>query len=147
MDLAKPGLFRRPRSRVIKVAALLLTLSCPVPGFADPRSKTASPGPFTQDQASKGELVFNDYCAECHRPDLTGALGPSLVNDAFKAQWSGKPVSDLRDWIRANMPPNAPGTLPDEQLDPILARILQRNGIAPGEKPLDAQSAGAPFGR
>lgn len=120
------------------VPALMLTafLVTSVPSTA---------GPFTQRQANGGQAVYNDHCAECHRPDLTGALGPALVGTAFKRTWAGKPVAELRDWIRANIPPNAPGTLPDDQLDPIVALILLRNGGLPGPTPLSAATADGRF--
>ncbi|MGU3540948.1 c-type cytochrome [Methylobacterium sp. A54F] len=119
-------------------AALLVAALC---------TGKAAAGPFTEGQAERGAVVFNDYCAECHRPDLTGALGPALVGAPFRARWGGRPVSDLRDWIRANMPPNAPDTLPDAQLDPITAWILRENGERPGSRPLGSGTAGAPFPR
>lgn len=105
-------------------------------------SVPSTAGPFTQRQAESGQAVYNDHCAECHRPDLTGALGPALVGTAFRRTWAGKPVAELRDWIRANMPPNAPGTLPNDQLDPIVALILLRNDVMPGPTPLSAATAG-----
>lgn len=134
----------RDRSRRLAAVAVLGVLS-PWPVLAEQDAVPAGAGPLTRAQAENGQVVYNDYCAECHRPDLTGAFGPALTGEAFKAQWQGRPVSDLRDWIRANMPPNAPGTLPDDQLDPILAWILFRNGVAPGSRPLDAETAKAPF--
>lgn len=108
-------------------------------------SVPSTAGPFTQRQAESGQAVYNDHCAECHRPDLTGALGPALVGTAFRRTWAGKPVAELRDWIRANMPPNAPGTLPNDQLDPIVALILLRNDVMPGSTPLSAATAGGRF--
>ena len=105
----------------------------------------AATGPFTKQQAEDGHVKFNNHCAECHRPDLTGALGPSLVSDAFKQKWEGKPVADLRDWIHTNMPQNAPGSLPEDQLDPIVSWILAKNGVQPGDKPLSKDTASATF--
>lgn len=124
------------------IAAVLLTV---LVGAAAMTGALAATGPFTKQQAEDGHVKFNNYCAECHRPDLTGALGPSLVSDAFKQRWEGKPVGDLRDWIYAHMPQNAPGTLPDDQLDPIVAWILSKNGVQPGDKPLSKDSASATF--
>ena len=134
------------RSRQFAIIACLSAI-WPSIVLADRNGAQGSFGPFTHEQAEKGEVVFNDYCAECHRPDLTGALGPSLIDQAFKTRWEGKPVADLRDWVRANMPPNAPGTLPDQQLDPIVAWILFRNGVPPGSQPLDDQTAKSPFSK
>lgn len=129
---------RRPWSRLTRVAPLILS---GFPAVAAP----VLDGPFTERQAERGQAIYNDHCAECHRPDLTGALGSSLVDGAFKRSWAGKPVSDLRAWIKANMPPNAPDTLPDDQLDPIVALILMKNGVAPGQTPLSKATAGDPF--
>ncbi|HJE24102.1 MAG TPA: cytochrome c [Methylorubrum populi] len=128
----------RSWSRLTRVAPLILS------GFPAVAAPTLD-GPFTERQAERGQAIYNDHCAECHRPDLTGALGSSLVDGAFKRSWAGKPVSDLRAWIKANMPPNAPDTLPDDQLDPIVALILMKNGVAPGQTPLSKANAGGLF--
>ena len=133
---------RRPL-RVFGLASAIVAASF----FGTALEAGAATGPFTKDQAEKGHVMFNNHCAECHRPNLTGALGPSLVNDAFKEKWSGKPVADLRDWIHTNMPQNAPGSLPDDQLDPIVAWILSKNGMEPGDKPLSKESASAHFAK
>ena len=105
----------------------------------------AGQGPFTQQQAQDGETKFNNHCAQCHRPNLTGALGPSLIDDKFKAKFAGKPVSELRQFIYDNMPQTAPKSLPDDQLNPITAWILSKNGVQPGDKALDKDSASAQF--
>ncbi|WP_342152107.1 cytochrome c [Methylorubrum sp. SB2] len=122
-------------------AFVLLLASAPIFSIA----AHAASGPFDRQQAEAGHVIYNDHCAECHGPELAGALGASLIDPAFKAKWGGRPVSDLRDWIFANMPPNAPGTLPDAQLDPIVAWILMKNGVAPGATPLSKANAGAVF--
>lgn len=54
-----------------------------------------SDGWYTPDQAAHGHIVFNSYCAECHRPDLTGAMGPALIGNAFLAPWLNKPLGTL----------------------------------------------------
>jgi S-disulfanyl-L-cysteine oxidoreductase SoxD len=105
----------------------------------------ADNGPFTQQQADDGHTKFNNHCAQCHKPDLTGALGPSLVDDKFKAKFAGKPVTELRDFVYENMPQTAPKSLPDEQLNPIVAWILSKNGVKPGDKPLSKETASAQF--
>jgi len=108
-------------------------------------SALAEPGPFTDQQANDGKTKFNNQCATCHRPNLEGGQGPALTGDAFKQKWAGKPVAELRDYIHKTMPPTAPGSLTDDQLDPITAYILSKNGVEPGDAPLSAGSASAPF--
>jgi S-disulfanyl-L-cysteine oxidoreductase SoxD len=124
----------------VKIAAAVLALSTMASGAA-----LAASGPFTQQQAEDGHGKFNTICAQCHRPDLKGALGPSLVDDKFKEMFAGKPVSNLRDFIYENMPATAPKSLTEELLNPITAYILSKNGVQPGDKPLTKETASADF--
>jgi S-disulfanyl-L-cysteine oxidoreductase SoxD len=94
-------------------------------------------GWFQQAQAEQGNQFFNNYCAECHRPDLTGALGPALKGSAFLNKWTGKPLSALYHFEHTNMPANAPNSLPDADYILITAFILQQNGYAAGSAPLN----------
>lgn len=103
----------------------------------------ADASPFSKEQAEDGHTKFNNHCAQCHRPNMQGAQGPALVGDGFKEKWAGKPVAELRDYIQQNMPQNAPGSLPDDQIDPITAWILSKNGVQPGDKPLSKEAASA----
>lgn len=101
----------------------------------------ADNGPYTDKQAEDGHLQFNNHCAECHGPKLDGALGPNLHDAKFQAIFAGKPVSDLRDFVYENMPQNAPKSLNDKELYPILAWILKKNNVPAGSQPLTKQSA------
>ena len=42
----------------------------------------ADSGWYSDAQAQQGHQLFNNLCAQCHRPDLTGALGPPLGQQA-----------------------------------------------------------------
>jgi mono/diheme cytochrome c family protein len=101
-----------------------------------------SGGWYTPDQAAHGHITFNSYCAQCHRPDLQGAMGPALVGDAFLQTWANKPLGDLFNFEHTKMPENNPGSVPEDKLWNITAYILQKNGFAPGAAPLSAQEAG-----
>ena len=90
-------------------------------------------GWYTTAQATRGHQLFNNQCAQCHRPDLTGAAGPALVGTAFLAKWGGKPLSDLFTFEHEKMPAVNPGSVPPDQLWPITAYILQKNGFAAGD--------------
>lgn len=100
----------------------------------------AANGPYTDAQAEDGHVKFNDNCAQCHGPKLDGALGPNLHNAAFQKLFANKPVSDLRDFVYNNMPQNAPKSLSDANLYPILAWILKKNNVPAGDKPLTKES-------
>ncbi len=98
-------------------------------------------GWYTQDQATRGHQLFNNYCAQCHRPDLTGAAGPALTGDAFRQKWGNKPLSDLFDFEHSKMPANNPGSVPDDTMWGITAYILQKNGFPAGPVALSAPTA------
>lgn len=105
----------------------------------------AATAPFTDQQAEDGHTKFNNHCAQCHGPKLQGAQGPNLTDDKFKAMFAGKPLKELRDFIYQNMPQTAPKSLPDDQIDPIVAWILKNNGLQPDGKPFSKDSASAQF--
>ena len=105
------------------------------------RAAEVTQGWFTQAQATQGHQLFNNQCAECHRPDLTGAAGPALVGPTFLAKWGNKPLSDLYSFEHQNMPANNPGSVPRDQLIAITAYILQKNGFPAGNSPMDKWEA------
>jgi mono/diheme cytochrome c family protein len=90
-------------------------------------------GWYTQAQATRGHQLFNNQCAQCHRPDLMGAAGPALVGPEFLAKWGGKPLSELYTFEHTKMPAINPGSVPPDQLWMITAYILQKNGFAAGD--------------
>jgi mono/diheme cytochrome c family protein len=98
-------------------------------------------GWYTPDQATRGHQLFNNYCAQCHRPDLTGAAGPALVGDAFLTQWNNKPLSDLFNFEHSKMPATNPGSVPDDTMWSITAYILQKNGLPAGSVTLSPTQA------
>ena len=110
-----------------------------VPGA---RAADASNGWYTPDQAARGHITFNSFCAECHRPDLRGAMGPALVGDAFLRTWANRPLGDLFTFEHTKMPANNPGSVPEDKLWIITAYILQKNGLPSGSTPLGAQAEG-----
>jgi S-disulfanyl-L-cysteine oxidoreductase SoxD len=101
-----------------------------------------SDGWYTPDQAAHGHVTFNSFCAECHRPDLRGAMGPALVGDAFLQTWANRPLGDLFTFVHTKMPANNPGSVPEDKLWIITAYILQKNGFPSGNTPLGAQAEG-----
>jgi S-disulfanyl-L-cysteine oxidoreductase SoxD len=101
------------------------------------QTSQATTGWFQQAQADQGHQLFNNYCAECHRPDLTGALGPALKGSAFLNKWTGKPLMALYGFEHSKMPANSPDSLPDADYITITAYILQQNGYAAGSAPLN----------
>jgi S-disulfanyl-L-cysteine oxidoreductase SoxD len=100
-----------------------------------------SDGWYTPDQAARGHITFNSYCAQCHRPDLQGAVGPALVGDAFLTHWGNKPLGDLFEFEHTKMPATNPGSVPEDKIWTITAYILQKNGFPAGSGPLGPTAA------
>lgn len=129
----------RPRAALSTAGALIFALIGPpnAPGRSDEVK-----GWYTQAQADQGHQLFNNYCAECHRPDLSGAMGPALVGDAFLKRWGHRPLGDLFGFEHSKMPAVNPGSVPDREMWAITAYILQKNGFPVGATALD-QATGA----
>ncbi|MBX5462534.1 MAG: c-type cytochrome [Steroidobacteraceae bacterium] len=95
-------------------------------------------GWYTPAQATRGHQFFNNQCAQCHRPDLTGAAGPALVGPTFLAKWGNQPLSALYTFEHQKMPAVNPGSVPPDQMWAITAYILQKNGFPAGSAELGA---------
>ena len=130
----------REELAVSRISLILISGVCALVGasFAKAQQTSqATTGWFQQAQADQGHQLFNNYCAECHRPDLTGALGPALKGSAFLNKWTGKPLMALYGFEHSKMPANSPDSLPDADYITITAYILQQNGYAAGSAPLN----------
>ena len=68
-------------------------------------------------------------CKSCHTPEFHTAA-------AFTTKWNGKPLSELYEYIRDQMPKNEPGSLMAEEYADVLAYMLKINRMPAGEKDL-----------
>ncbi|MCC7010107.1 MAG: c-type cytochrome [Acidobacteria bacterium] len=105
---------------------------------APPASRGASLKPLT-DAASlaQGRALYEGQtymCANCHRPDLGGLVGPNLVDDFWT---SGCSVTDVMTATEKGFP--ARGMMPfgsgkpmtSQQLHQLASYILSKRGSAP----------------
>src|ERR1700733_12181188 len=89
---------------------------------------------FTAAQATEGQSAYAQNCAGCHGTNLDdGEFAPPIKGTGFNAQWAGKSVTELFNYIRTKMPPSNAGGLGEMTYLQITAFILQSNGI-----PLDS---------
>lgn len=95
---------------------------------AEADAATTTQGVFTEDQATRGEDVFYNICAECHFEEDFG--GP------FIQSWAGASVKDLVDEIVATMPEDNPGGMPVEQYLDVVTFMFKLNGMPTGEDEL-----------
>jgi mono/diheme cytochrome c family protein len=124
-----------PYQNLIFAASVLwaVYVTCVIAG----QELTVWSGVYTEAQAFRGEKVADTTCIGCHGPGLDGGdSGPKLVGDVFLANWSSQPVSELFAWIREAMPPEAAGTLSNEDTAAVVAYILKQNKMPAGRRPL-----------
>jgi S-disulfanyl-L-cysteine oxidoreductase SoxD len=110
--------------------------------------------PTGKGTAAEGASVFAARCASCH--GKTGKEGPNdvlvgrLPGDAFPfAQDARTPktigsywpyATTVFDYIRRAMPPDAPGTLKDDEVYALVAYLLVQNDLVPADTVIDAAS-------
>lgn len=103
-------------------------------------SRTNWDGVFTEQQAQRGQQVYQRACAACHLDSLQGdAVSPTLLGSAFLGRFSGLSAHEMVQNLRASMPQNAPDSLGDRAYVDLVAYLLKANGSRVGalELPLD----------
>lgn len=95
--------------------------------------KSTTDGVYTREQAARGQQVFITLCKSCHTPE-------SHTTPAFVSKWEGKPLSELLQYIRDEMPKNEPGSLAAEEYADVLAYILRLNRMPAGADELPADT-------
>jgi|SRR5262245_8057621 len=99
-------------------------------------------GVYTEEQASRGQALYEKECAGCHLSTLQGeGLAPGLVADAFTYRWQDGPVSDLFVVIKMTMPADRPSTLQDQEYADIIAYLLKKNNYPSGSRELSRNQA------
>jgi cytochrome c len=96
-------------------------------------------GAYSEEQAARGKSEYDYNCASCHINDLAGdsiADVPPLAGDDFLAIWEGKPVKELMDFIKKNMPEDNKGSLDAKTYADITAYIFQVNKFPAGKDAL-----------
>lgn len=118
-------------------AAILLVLA----GAGHASARGTLDGVYTAAQAAEGAQVYAQQCAMCHGARLEGTVEVPGLTGKFVANWAGRPVGNLFDYLARAMPQMAPGTLQPADNARLVAFILQANGAPPGTRILPADSA------
>ncbi len=122
---------QRDGLRVLRAASLLFAVTA--------TSVYAAPVSFSESQASRGEKIFKEVCADCHGANLRGGLigGPPLTGSAFEEKYmKGTPASAIFAFTSAMMPPDAPGQFSPAEYADMIAFILRENGVQTSGAPL-----------
>jgi cytochrome c len=99
--------------------------------------------------AIQGADVFARHCAACHGSRGEGGSAEELVGGK-QALDSASPdrtigrywpfATTLFDYIRRAMPPNAPGSLTDDEVYAVSAWLLNKEGLIASDVSLNAQT-------
>ncbi|HZM95210.1 MAG TPA: cytochrome c [Vicinamibacterales bacterium] len=110
--------------------------------LASAQPRTVWDGVYTDAQAERGGMAYQQACVACHREDLRGDnTAPSLVGESFTFLWGDMEVGELSARIQKLMPPERPGSLPPQTYSDIIAFILKKNAFPAGTTELGADPA------
>ena len=125
-----------------RIACCLLPACCLVLSAAGNQvARTVWDGVYTDAQAERGGMAYQQACVACHREDLRGDNNaPSLVGESFTFLWGDMEVGELDAKIQKLMPPERPGSLPAQTYIDIVAFILQKNEFPAGTRELGADA-------
>jgi len=126
--------------RLVLVAAASLAVMAPALA-AGSKARGTNRGVYTEAQATAGARIYAVRCAMCHGRDLFGTVETPGLTGKFMANWGGRPVGDLYDYLARAMPQSAPGTLSPDDNVRLVAFLLKANGVAAGSVELPADSA------
>ena len=119
---------------MVKGAAQSAPAAAPKTAPQGAAPKTTLGGVYSQAQADKGEEMYYGVCIACHPKGY-------YTGDNFKKNWSGRPLSDLYDWVKTKMPKSDPGSLTPAQSVQVMAYILQENKMPAGQTPMPTDRA------
>jgi S-disulfanyl-L-cysteine oxidoreductase SoxD len=112
---------------------LLALVACMVAGTAQAGTWD---GVYTDAQAERGNVQFQQHCARCHGANLAGTFEiPPLVG-RFISYWDGTTLDVLFDYISSAMPQDRPGSLSPAANTDIVAFILKANNFPAGTNEL-----------
>ena len=97
---------------------------------------------FSEEQATRGEALYQKRCALCHRNDLTGTTsdGPPLKGLDFFIRWRGQTVAEMLDAVKEIMPANNPGSLEQQAYVDVIGFLFKSNGVPMGDTDLPADA-------
>ena len=114
------------------ISFLLLTVSLNLAAQDQSRTAQSSKSDVAlSERATKGKVIFNDYCYRCHEVDSTrakplGPMGPQLSGLFRRAKlFDGKPVTEanVKEFIKTGPTPGMPGfryALSDQEIENLI---------------------------
>lgn len=94
-------------------------------------------GVYTEKQAARGRVLYDQHCSECHGDDLEGdAEAPALAGGDFLWKWNGVALEHLFQRTYRDMPLYKAGSLSRQACVDILAYVLRVNQLPVGKSEL-----------
>jgi cytochrome c len=99
--------------------------------------------------AAQGQAIYTAKCASCHGDTgREGGSGPTLVDaSAFQPGVTPRTVgnywpyaSTVYDYVNRAMPPDAPGSLPPDEVYALVAYLLNANDVIASDTVMNAQT-------
>jgi mono/diheme cytochrome c family protein len=132
-------------ARLWWTAAVAFVVSVVVGSAALPvsaeQAKTAKDSVYSEAQAKRGAVLYDEQCAACHGADLSGGGAPGLAGADFLGFWDKTPMADLVEKVVSSMPANSPGSLSRAQGADIVAYMLKINKFPAGTADLPSDAA------
>ena len=102
---------------------------------------TLDAGAYTVEQATRGKMHYQAFCAVCHLGDLSGTLAadtgaPPLRGAPFVASLQRRGAAGVFSYVKASMPADDPASLEEDTYLDILAYLIQANGFPAGLREL-----------
>ena len=119
--------------KILVITAAALLAAMPVSAQDNGALKPASAGVYKEDQAARGDTVFQRTCLSCHTPTFH-------ADEQFRMNWIGRTVYDLFKLLKTTMPEDNIGGLSDDDYTRVIAYVLKLNGFPAGADSLSSDS-------
>jgi mono/diheme cytochrome c family protein len=116
-----------------------IVLACLLAGYvalALQTGQTLNGGVYTDQQAMRGQALYQNRCSVCHGANLAGRTGPPLTGDDFLSNWDSHSLLDLGNKILKTMPRDDTAPLTPQESADLLAYILQTGKFPSGRTEL-----------
>lgn len=118
--------------KILVISAVAL-LAAGTASAQDSALKPASAGVYKEEQAARGDTVFQRTCLSCHTPSFH-------ADEQFRMNWIGRTVYDLFKLLKTTMPEDNIGGLSDDDYTRVIAYVLKLNGFPAGADSLSSDS-------
>jgi cytochrome c2 len=103
--------------------------------------QTVNDGIYTEQQAMRGQALYQQRCVTCHGANLVGRTGPPLTGEDFLSDWDTQPLLELANKILKTMPKDDTAPLTPQESADLLAYILQVGKFPSGRAELVVNEA------